>query len=401
MLNFDFKTYMAKYICFNDIDSYMQKKDNIKNKLYSDKMSGWLNLDSSINSLEIDRIKKLVASIKMHSKALVVIGIGGSYMGSQAIKDIFENYIDSTSFKIIYAGNNLSGKYMENLINYLKNVDFTINVISKSGTTLEPSIAYNLLYKLLNEKYSEEEIKKRIIVTTDATSGTLREIVNKYDYESFTIPNNIGGRYSVLTSVGLLPLAFAGIDIDKILEGAKNGLSLFDKAYEYAVIRNIMFNKKKFVESFTVYEPRLYYFTEWLKQLFAETEGKNKMGILPISTVNSRDLHSLGQFFQDGNPIIFETVLKVLNDSEMKATNKYTYNELNSIITDSVLKAHYYDDTPSNIITINKLDCYTIGQLIMFFFLSAAISGYLFEVDPFNQPGVEKYKSELKNSLKD
>lgn len=378
MLKFNFETYMN--IDDMEIKKFLVKKDKIKESLFNASMNGWLKIDD-----DIEEIIKTADKIKENSDLLIVIGIGGSYMGCCAIDQLFKKYFKDDKFEIIYAGYNLSKKYMDELLDYIKDKDITINFISKSGTTMEPNLAYDAIYKLMKKKYSKEELVERIIITTDEKEGLLREQVDKNGYKSFVIPSNVGGRYSVLTNVGLLPLALV-VDIKRLLSGAKNSIKYFDDAYYYACLRNTLFKNKRYVENFVVYEPSMYYFTEWLKQLFGETEGKNGVGILPISTVNARDLHSLGQFLQEGNPIIFETVFKIEND------------HLNNLVLESVAKAHF-PHTPTNIITLDKLDEYNIGELIYFFYLSASLSGYLMGIDPFDQPGVEAYKEEVKKAL--
>lgn len=389
MLSFDFNAY-----CENKIKIDKDKKVEIKEKLYNSNMTGWL--DKVDNNL-INDIKNVVNDIKEHSKCLVVIGIGGSFLGSKAVYEMMKSYFDD-GFKVIYAGNNLSSKYLNELLDYLSKVDFSINVISKSGTTMEPSIAYQYIKKLMEEKYNGEELKKRIIITTDPINGTLREEVNKEGYISFPIPENIGGRYSIMTAAHLLPLAF-NIDIDKFVEGYYKGLEYFDDAYYYALLRTNLFDKGYSVESYTVYEENMYYFAEWIKQLYGETEGKDGKGLLPVSTIQPRDLHSLGQFIQSGNKILFETFIKVKESDilEYKSSDLHTVNNL---VLDSVRTAHYKGDVPSILIEIDKLDEVNIGELMMFFMIGAGLSGYLFGVEPFDQPGVEIYKEEVRNNLK-
>ena len=273
---------------------------------------------------------------------------------------------------------------MYETINYLKEKEVIVNVISKSGNTLEPSIAFSLIMNLMSDKYEDDELKNRIIVTTDPEKGDLRDLANLKGFVSFTIPEKVGGRFSCLTPVGLLPIAVARVD----------------RAIEYAVLRDIMFKKGKVVESFTVYNPKLYYFTEWLKQLFAETQGKDKKGILPIANINTRDLHSMGQFLQEGNSIIFETVIGIDKD-KMVALDKYDMelNSINKIALDKVGLAHFNGDTPSLMITIDEKNEETIGELIHFFILSSIIGALIMDVNPFDQPGVQEYKDLIKEEL--
>ena len=260
-------------------------------------MIGWTRkVDNSI----IDEILSLRDEVKSNANCFVVVGIGGSYLGSKAINDIFSDYYEDSSFEIIYLGNNLSSKYIRDTLEYLKNKDFYVNVISKSGNTKEVEVSYELIKSLMNEKYSEEEKRKRIIITTDSNSGKLREEVKKFNYRSFVIPSDIGGRYSLITPAHLLPLSFK-LDIKKLVNGFYSGLELKDEAMYYASIRKSLFDTGKYIENYSVYEENFNYFLEWLKQLFAESEGKDFKGIFPVSTIGTRDLHSLGQFIQEGN----------------------------------------------------------------------------------------------------
>lgn len=391
MLNFDFNTYY-KY----DINKDEKLKEEIKDKLYNSNMTGWLNrIDADL----VAKIKEEAEKVKKHSDCLVVIGIGGSFLGSMAVKEMLTPYFDDKSFKVIYAGNSLSSRYLTELLSYLENVDFSVNVISKSGTTMEPTIAYNYIKDLMIRKYGKEGLKDRLIITTDPVSGTLRQEVNEEGYVSFPIPENIGGRYSIMTAAHLFPLAF-NIDLDEFIEGYYDGLNTFDDAYDYALVRTNLFNNGFSVESYTVYEENNYYFTEWIKQLYGETEGKEGKGLFPVSTVQPRDLHSLGQFIQSGHKILFETFIKV-KESNNLAYKTMDLHSVNNLVLDSVRKAHYKGDVPSIMIEIDNLSERNIGTLMMFFMLGAGLSGYLYGVEPFDQPGVEVYKEEVRNSLRD
>ena len=272
----------------------------------------------------------------------------------------------------------------------MENKDTVINVVSKSGNTLETKFVFDLLYEQMQKKYSQDDLKKRIIVTTNSKDGYLKKIAETNNFITFEVPEQIGGRFSVLTCVGLFPIAVAGINIDDLLLGAKNFPK--EEAFKYAIIRDILYKKKKYVEVFNIYEPKLKYFTEWIKQLFGETQGKNKKGILPNSSLNTQDLHSLGQFYQEGNPIIFETIIDFNNKNSLNFPYKYNLNDINRIILNKVAKAHFTVGCESNIIICDKLDAYHIGMLIQFFEVAAATGGYLLKVDPFNQPGVNVYK---------
>ena len=394
MVKFDFDTYSKNYIDEEIFSKNFNRKEEVFSKFNNSEMIGWTReIDNSI----IDEILSLRDEVKSNANCFVVVGIGGSYLGSKAINDIFSDYYEDSSFEIIYLGNNLSSKYIRDTLEYLKNKDFYVNVISKSGNTKEVEVSYELIKSLMNEKYSEEEKRKRIIITTDSNSGKLREEVKKFNYRSFVIPSDIGGRYSLITPAHLLPLSFK-LDIKKLVNGFYSGLELKDEAMYYASIRKSLFDTGKYIENYSVYEENFNYFLEWLKQLFAESEGKDFKGIFPVSTIGTRDLHSLGQFIQEGNPVIFETFIKILNVTDFKYENR-RLDEINNIVLDSVVQAHIKSGVCCNIIEVSEIDEESIGLLCAFFMLSAAYSGYLFDVNPFNQPGVEVYKECLRNNL--
>ncbi len=395
MIKYDFKTYTRNYFTEEEYNEVLSKKVDIINKLKNSNMNGWTK---EIDAATISKIKETASFIKKNFDCLVVIGIGGSFLGSYAFDKMFRKYFDDDKFEIIYAGTTLSSKHLEELIKYLRNKNFCINVISKSGTTMETSITYKLLKDALKRKYDEEELKNHIIVTTDKYKGKLREEVNEMGYTSFIIPDDIGGRYSFITPAHLLPLA-VNYNIDEIIDGYYNGKRLLDVAYEYAATRYLLYKHGKVVENFTVSEENMSYFSEWLKQLFGETEGKNGVGILPTSTVFTRDLHSLGQFIQEGNKILFETFIKVTETNNYIEYNKEDLSTINNIVIDSVIRAHSKGNVPCLEIEMDELTEENIGILIYFFQLSAAFSGYLFGVEPFNQPGVEVYKQEVRNAL--
>lgn len=394
MVKFDFDTYSKNYIDEEIFNKNFNRKEEVFSKFNNSEMIGWTRkIDNSI----IDEILSLRNEVKSNANCFVVVGIGGSYLGSKAINDIFSDYYEDSSFEIIYLGNNLSSKYIRDTLEYLKNKDFYVNVISKSGNTKEVEVSYELIKSLMNEKYSEEEKRKRIIITTDSNSGKLREEVKKFNYRSFVIPSDIGGRYSLITPAHLLPLSFK-LDIKKLVNGFYSGLELKNEAMYYASIRKSLFDTGKYIENYSVYEENFNYFLEWLKQLFAESEGKDFKGIFPVSTIGTRDLHSLGQFIQEGNPVIFETFIKILNVTDFKYENR-RLDEINNIVLDSVVQAHIKSGVCCNIIEVSEIDEESIGLLCAFFMLSAAYSGYLFDVNPFNQPGVEVYKECLRNNL--
>ncbi|MBR1386644.1 MAG: glucose-6-phosphate isomerase [Bacilli bacterium] len=400
MINFDFHKYIGNYVKKEDKVEYLEKAREIKSRFIEGDLKYWNKLESFISSQELKKIVNMTDYIRSNCNVFLVIGIGGSYMGSKAVIEALSPMYDRNGPEILFLGTNLcSEEYFETL-EYLKDKEIILNVISKSGKTLETSIAFSLVMDLMKEKYTEEELKDRIIITTDPEKGDLRELANLKDYVSFTIPELIGGRFSCLTPVGLLPIAVSGINIIKLIEGARISYERVDRAIEYAVIRDIMYKKGKTVEAFTVYNPKLYYFTEWLKQLFAETQGKNKKGILPISCVNTRDLHSLGQFLQDGHDIIFETVIGIDKD-KMVTLDQYDMelNSLNKIALDKVGLAHSNGNTPTNIITIDEKNEETIGELIHFFILVSIVGALLIDVNPFDQPGVEEYKKLINEEL--
>lgn len=395
MIKFDFKTYVEPFIEKEEYQKLMSKKEDVMQQLQKSGMAGWT--DRISNEL-LKEIKETAKQIKHQFDCMVVIGIGGSFLGSYAFDQMFKNYFENKNFEVIYAGTTLSSKYLDELLNYLKNKNFCIDVISKSGTTMETTITYKVLKDLLKRKYEEEELKKHIIVTTDKKEGILREEAEKEGYKTFEIPNNIGGRYSFITPAHLLPIAL-NYDLDDVIVGYYRGKRLTDQAYEYAVIRNLLFKKKKYIENFCVYEENMASFTEWLKQLFGETEGKKGVGIFPTSTIHTRDLHSLGQFIQEGNKILFETFIKVEKQEEYLEYEGTTLQEINNIVEDSVMKAHYSGGVPCLEIILQELDTETISTLIYFFQLAAAYSGFLFGINPFDQPGVEVYKKEVREAL--
>ena len=394
-MKFDFKTYTYNFINKEQYETIYKEKDNWFQKLSNSEMTGWMReIDSSV----VDRIKRTANYIKNHYDCLVVIGIGGSFLGSYAFHKIFQKYFNDNSYEVIYAGTTLSSEYLDELLIYLNNKNFCLNVISKSGTTLETSITYKVIKDLLKRKYGEEGLIDHIILTTDKEKGALRQEANEKGYVSFEIPKDIGGRYSFVTPAHLLPLAL-NYDIDKIIDGYYDGKRYSDKAFEYALTRRLLFNNNKVIENYCVYEEKLSYFTEWLKQLFGETEGKEGVGIYPTSSVHTRDLHSLGQFIQEGHKVIFETFIKIKNSSYYISYKGKELQEINNSVLDSVIRAHYSGKVPCLEIEIEELTVEKVASLIYFFQLSAAFSGLLFGVNPFNQPGVEVYKKEIKDTL--
>lgn len=394
MIRFDFNTYVDKFIDKDKYNLLMSRKEEIIEKLNHSNMTGWRK---EIDSKLIEDINNTAKYIKENYDCLVVIGIGGSFLGSYAFDNIFRKYFNDDKYEIIYAGTTLSSKYLDELISYLNNKNFCINVISKSGTTMETTITYKILKDLLKRKYPDD-YNKRIIATTDKEKGLLRKEVENEGYKSFIIPDDIGGRYSFITPAHLLPLSL-NYNLNEIVSGYYHGRRLIDNAYQYAVIRKMLFDENRQVENFCVNEQNFHYFTEWLKQLFGETEGKERVGILPTSCIHTRDLHSLGQFIQDGNKIVFETYIKVKKSHNYIEYNGRELNDISNIVEQSVMIAHYKGDVPCIEINIEELTPYNIANLIYFFQLSASFSAYLFDVEPFNQPGVEIYKQEVKEAL--
>lgn len=362
-----------------------EKSNKILAEIKKDPMGGWMELPRKYDMGEFARIKEAAKKINEESEYLVCIGIGGSYLGHRAIIEALK---PKSETKIIYAGNSLSKRELERALEKVGDHDFSINVISKSGTTLEPAIAFEAFKKKLIEKYGIEEAVGRIYATTDADVGALHDEAVENKYTRFVVPNNIGGRYSVLTAVGLLPLAVAGVDVDKMLEGAAEAAEkAVDPALNYAWMRYTLGKKGYDTEVFASFEPSTMYFNEWLKQLFGESEGKNKQGIFPAAVVYSTDLHSLGQFMQDGRRNLFETIIDFPTD------------ELNAKVVTAVRIAHTEGGIPVLNINISSFDEKGFGELIYFFELACAVSAKLFGVNPFDQPGVEAYKIELRKLL--
>lgn len=378
---------------------------------------GWLDLPEAVRA-QAAEIKETADAIKAASDALVVIGIGGSYLGAraalEALGSSFHNLRADTT-KVFFAGHNLSSTYHADLMDVLKGMDFSVNVISKSGTTAEPAIAFRILKDLLEQKYGREGARKRIIATTDARKGALRTLARQEGYRTFTIPDDTGGRFSVLTPVGLLPMAAAGVDIDNLLAGAAMARAELNSpdltqnpCYQYAAIRNILLRKGMSVELLAAYEPSLESFSEWWKQLFGESEGKDGKGLFPASVIFSTDLHSLGQYIQDGARMLFETVLKVdkprrevIIPAQGEDLDQLNYlagksmDFVNTCALQGTLQAHVEGHVPNLLIQLPDLQAMTLGYLFYFMEKACAISGYLLGVNPFNQPGVEAYKKNM------
>ncbi|WP_334292081.1 glucose-6-phosphate isomerase [Defluviitalea phaphyphila] len=383
---------------------------------------GWVDLPVNYDKEEFDRVKKAAKKIRENSDVLIVIGIGGSYLGARAVIEglshTFYNILPKEkrqSPEIYFVGNNISGTYLKHLLDIVEGKDISVNVISKSGTTTEPGIAFRIFKKYLEEKYGKEKASERIFATTDKQRGALRKLSEEEGYETFIIPDDVGGRFSVLTPVGLLPIAVSGIDIDKLMEGARDGREEYSKekfednsAYQYALIRNILYKKGKQNEILVNYEPALHYISEWWKQLYGESEGKDNKGIFPASVDFSTDLHSLGQYIQDGRRNLFETVLNVETpkvditlESEEKDLDGLNYlagktmDFVNKKAFQGTLLAHVDGGVPNLVINIPEINEYYIGKLLYFFEKACGISGYILGVNPFDQPGVEAYKKNM------
>lgn len=380
---------------------------------------GWVDLPVNYDKEEFERIKIAAEKIQKDSKALVVIGIGGSYLGARAAIEFCtsQNYnlISKDTPNIYFSGNSISGNSLSELVDIVKDIDFSINVISKSGTTTEPAISFRIFRDLLIKKYGEEEAAKRIYVTTDKARGTLKEFSDKAGYETFVVPDDVGGRYSVLTAVGLLPIAVAGIDIDKMMQGAADAREAYsicdieqNDCYKYAALRNILLGKGKAVELMVAYEPDFTMMNEWFKQLYGESEGKDGKGIFPASVVCSTDLHSMGQYIQDGVRMLFETSVMftkpkrevVIEEDEVNADGLNflagkTMDFVNRRAFLGTVLAHVDGGVPNICIEIPEMSEYEFGYLVYFFEKACAISGYILGVNPFNQPGVESYKKNM------
>lgn len=383
---------------------------------------GWLNLPTNYDKKEFDRIKKAAKRIRKNSEVFVVIGIGGSYLGARAvIESLTSNFANMMpkeirkSPQIFFVGNSISPNYINELIDCIGDKDVSINVISKSGTTTEPAIAFRIFKEFLEKKYGKEEASKRIYATTDSSKGALRKLADEEGYETFIIPDDVGGRFSVLTPVGLLPIACAGLDIDAMMQGAADACEEFkssdlktNDSYQYAVVRNVLHRKGKDIELLVNYEPQLHYVGEWWKQLYGESEGKDNKGIFPAAVDFSTDLHSMGQYIQEGKRILFETVLNVENakreitidevDVDLDGLNYLagkTVDFVNKKAFQGTLLAHTDGNVPNLIVNIPKLDEYNFGYLVYFFEKACALSGYILGVNPFDQPGVEAYKKNM------
>ena len=416
MIKFNYdKAYLSSHL-----DEYQDVVDAAHEALHSktgkgNDYLGWLDWPVNYDKKEFDRIKSVASKVKEDAEVLVVCGIGGSYLGARAAIEMINGLYPKDKVEILYLGNTLSSTYIAQTLEYLRDKKFYVNVISKSGQTTETAVAFRLLKALLKEQYAEDYVDY-IIATSDAVNGTLRQEINEVGYESFSIPADIGGRFSVFTAVGLFPLAVAGINIDELMQGSRQAMDDYENpdlsvnaAYQYAVARRILEKQGKTVEMLVGYEFQMAMFAEWWKQLFGESEGKEGRGILPTAVNFSTDLHSMGQFIQEGTKLLFETIINVesptedllfpsdesnLDNMNYLAGNSIDY--VNSKAQEGTLSAHYEEGSvPNLIITIPDMSAHTFGYLIYFFFKAIAMTSYLIDINPFDQPGVEVYKRNI------
>lgn len=378
---------------------------------------GWRDLPKDFDKEEYERIKAAAKRVRENSDIFIVIGIGGSYLGARAVLELLlgEQHNELCKPRVYFAGNSISAADLSDLLEICETGEVSVNVISKSGTTTEPAVAFRTLRDYLIRRYGEKEAAKRIIATTDRARGTLKKLSDEQGYETFVVPDDVGGRFSVLTAVGLLPLAVAGIDTDALLKGAADYRAAIDlddtlnnPSNLYAAVRNILYRKGKNVEVLSCFEPRFRMMGEWYKQLFGESEGKEQKGIYPSSALFTTDLHSMGQYIQDGSRFLFETLVSFLNTGSGLAVNNEavdfdglnylagrTLEDINQVASDATLRAHVEGGVPCSIIEVERMNAYDLGELIYFFERACAVSGYVLGVNPFNQPGVETYKRNM------
>lgn len=418
---------VAPYLATSEVD-YME--DMVKcahDKLHNgtgagNDFLGWIDLPVNYDKDEFERIKKSAEKIQSDSEVLIVIGIGGSYLGARAAIEMltnnFHNALDNDKRKapkIFYVGNNISSTYMAELLQAIEGKDVSLNIISKSGTTTEPAIAFRILKSYVEKKYGVEEARKRIYATTDKAKGALKTLADSEGYETFVVPDDVGGRFSVLTAVGLLPIAAAGIDIDAMMQGAADAREKYSNpsleendAYKYAAVRNALYNKGKVVEMLVNYEPSLHYFNEWWKQLYGESEGKDNKGLFPAAVDFTTDLHSMGQYIQEGRRVLFETVINVekpkyeinieKDADDLDGLNFLagkTMDFVNKQAFQGTLLAHNDGGVPNMVVNVPEISAYYFGYMVYFFEKACGISGYLLGVNPFDQPGVEAYKKNM------
>ena len=415
------------FIADHELESMKKIAENAKAELLGregagNDFLGWIDLPVDYDKEEFARIQKAAAKIQSDSEVLLVIGIGGSYLGARAaiefLRHSFYNMVSKEIRKtpeIYYVGNSISSTYLKHLMDVIGDRDFSVNIISKSGTTAEPAIAFRIFKEMLEKKYGKAEAAKRIYATTDKARGALKNLATEEGYESFVVPDDVGGRFSVLTAVGLLPIAVSGADIEKLMEGAADAReAALNEPFEnndavlYAAVRNILQRKGKVIEILANYEPSLHYVSEWWKQLYGESEGKDQKGIFPASVDLTTDLHSMGQFIQDGNRILFETVMNVEESTEeiiigeepvdldgLNYLAGKNVDFVNKSAMNGTMLAHTDGNVPNLMVNIPRQDEYSLGQLFYFFEFAVGVSGYISGVNPFNQPGVESYKKNM------
>ncbi|WP_257349633.1 glucose-6-phosphate isomerase [Pseudalkalibacillus decolorationis] len=425
-LTFDY-TKALSFVGQHEIDQLKDQIETAHHALHNgtgagSEYIGWVDLPENYDREEFERIQKSATKIQSDSDVLLVIGIGGSYLGARAALEMlnhsFYNMLeknDRETPQVIFVGHHMSSTYIQELFDVLENKDVSINVISKSGTTTEPAIAFRIFRAFLEEKYGKSEARKRIYATTDREKGALKTLANEEGYETFVIPDDVGGRYSVLTAVGLLPIATTRVNIEEMMKGAADARKRYssanlseNEAYQYAAMRNVLYNKGKTIELMVNYEPALHYVAEWWKQLYGESEGKDNKGIFPASADFSSDLHSLGQYVQEGRRDLFETILNVEkprkevtikedegNLDKLNFLSGKTMDFVNKKASEGTLLAHSDGGVPNLIINIPELNAYHFGYMVYFFEKACAISGYILGVNPFNQPGVEAYKKNM------
>ena len=414
--------HLAKFIRPEEYDTIFPQVELAHQQLESrsgagNDFLGWLDLPVNYDKEEFARIKEAAKKIREDSDVLLVAGIGGSYLGAravvEAVKGLYHNDTED-GLKIYFCGNTISPTYLNDIIKVTKGKRFSINAISKSGTTTETALAFRVLRKLLEDSVGPEEANKRIYATTDRAKGTLKQLADAQGWPTFVVPDDVGGRYSVLTAVGLLPIACAGIDIDALMKGAADAREAYsvcskdNDAYRYAMTRNILYRKGKVVETLAAFEPDFTMMNEWYKQLFGESEGKDQKGLMPTSCIFSTDLHSMGQFLQDGSRMMFETYVDIKNTREdfyieplegnfdgLNFLADQNMSVVNRKAMEGTILAHNDGGVPIGVIEVDSLDAYNVGYLIYFFWKACAVSGYLLSVNPFDQPGVESYKKNM------
>ncbi len=414
--------HLAKFIRPEEYDTIFPQVELAHQQLESrsgagNDFLGWLDLPVNYDKEEFARIKEAAKKIREDSDVLLVAGIGGSYLGAravvEAVKGLYHNDTED-GLKIYFCGNTISPTYLNDIIKVTKGKRFSINVISKSGTTTETALAFRVLRKLLEDSVGPEEANKRIYATTDRAKGTLKQLADAQGWPTFVVPDDVGGRYSVLTAVGLLPIACAGIDIDALMKGAADAREAYsvcskdNDAYRYAMTRNILYRKGKVVETLAAFEPDFTMMNEWYKQLFGESEGKDQKGLMPTSCIFSTDLHSMGQFLQDGSRTMFETYVDIKNTREdfyieplegnfdgLNFLADQNMSVVNRKAMEGTILAHNDGGVPIGVIEVDSLDAYNVGYLIYFFWKACAVSGYLLSVNPFDQPSVESYKKNM------